>query len=169
MTCSFPEYEIPNQQVRSHATEIADAALILYEHMKKEHKCVPSVLLEGAFAIELYLKCLNSKTVAHPLADSSSVQLTAEPMTHSHYLQQIFDGINQMIRDELQQAYAEDPVIAGVAQLRDALGRYNNLFVDIRYVFDKPAWIGHSINDFINLLQFIRKQVDVMPRRYGTA
>src|SRR3954454_11537901 len=101
----WPDYEIPNPQVQSHARQIADAAAFLYQHMP-EVNCVPSVLLEGALAIELYLKSLSSKTVSHPL-----------------------EGI------------------PGVRLLRDALARFSNLFVEIRYDFESREGGGNSITD----------------------
>src|SRR5690348_9102709 len=93
----WPEYEIPNPQVKSHADQIGDAALFLFQHMR-EVNCVPSVLLEGALAIELYLKSLSSRTVSHPLEETLGIpgfQLTASPTRRTHLLQGLFDAIDE--------------------------------------------------------------------------
>ena len=95
----MPDYEIPNPQVEAHAEQIADAAIFLFQHMNEIH-CVPSVLLEGALAIELYLKSLGTaRTVAHPLDDMPGYQLTASATCRGHLLDDLFDAIDEPIRE----------------------------------------------------------------------
>ena len=160
-----PEYEIPNLQVQDHAEQIADAAIFLYDHIA-EINCVPSVMLESALALELYLKSLNARTVYHPLDGISGFQLTASPTTRSHFLGALFDAIDQPIQDELQQAYESSPVISGVRELRAALDRYSDLFVSSRYAFERRDGGGLNITDLVNLVRFFRQHVAAMPRRY---
>jgi hypothetical protein len=173
-TPGIPEYQIPNEQVAAHANQIADAAVFLFEHIQ-EVNCVPSVLLESAFAIELFLKSLSSRTVFHPLANEEDAtgivgfQITAKPTANIHALEKLFDAIDEPIREELQEAYKAAPAIPGVALLRDALARYSNLFAEIRYYFERCDGGGNNITHLIRLLKFIRHQVANMPRRYRYA
>jgi hypothetical protein len=164
----IPEYEIPNPQVAGHAGQIAETAIYLYDHIQEIDFCVPSVLLEGALALELYLKSLSSRTVYHPLDGVHGFQLTASPTRRTHFLQELFDEIDDPIRVELQQAYAAPPSSAA-APLRDALGLYNNLFVDIRYAFESRGGGGTSITGLINLVRFFHRHVPGLPRwfRHG--
>jgi hypothetical protein len=159
----MPEYEIPNPQVLAHAGQIADAAIFLYQHMQ-EINCVPSVLLEGALAIELYLKSLSSKTIFHPLEHVEGFQLTASPTRRTHLLEELFDAIDEPIREELQLAYTASPALSGVPLLRDALGPYSNLFVEVRYLFERRKGGGNSITGLINLVKFFGQVVSNMTR-----
>jgi hypothetical protein len=164
----MPEYEIPNPQVRAHAEQIADTAIFLYGHIL-EINCVPSVLLEGTLAIELYLKSLSSRTIAHPLDGIAGYQLTATPMCRTHLLDDLFDAIDEPIRNELQVAYAAAPAIPRVTSLRDALNRYRSLFVGIRYVFEARDGGGNDITGLIDLVKLFRRVVSGMPQpcRFG--
>jgi hypothetical protein len=165
-----PEYEIPNPDVKAHADQFADAALFLFEHMTKIN-CVPSVLLESALAIELYLKSLSSRTVYHSVSEDPQFgyRLTAKPTKRDHRLQELFAEIHPEIRDELEQAYTANPMIEGVSRLIDALNDYDNLFVETRHVFERNAGTGKSISNLIHLLKWLRTHVSCMPLRYAFA
>ena len=63
-------------------------------------------------------------------------------------------------------AYAGKPVVRGVADLPTALAKFNTLFVDIRYIFEKRHYEGSGITDLIRLMRFIREWVDEMPKVY---
>ncbi len=162
-TSTWPEHEIPNPQVRAAADQIADAAIFLWENVQRIN-CVPSILLEATFAIELYLKALCSRTVSHANDGMPGFQLTAAPMVRTHRLQEIFDGIEEPIRDELQTAYAA--VAPGAPPLRDVLAPYNDLFVEIRYYFERREGGGTNISLLVDLVSFFRDQVGKMPKRY---
>jgi hypothetical protein len=155
---AFPRREIPNPQILAHAEQIAKAVFLLYEHRLE---CIPSLLLEGAFAIELYLKSLASDTTAmrsigHPSEGVIGYQLAADPALCIHPLDRLYDVIDERTRDVLQEADAANPAISGVS-LRDALARYRNLFVDIRYYFDGREVELPSPSDIINLVRFFRR------------
>jgi hypothetical protein len=161
-------YEIPNRQVYEYADQIAKAAEFLYEHILQV-QCAPSVLLEGALAVELYLKSLSAETVLHKIEGCAALQqITAAPPkgARTHVLQDLFDVIEQPIRDELQTAYATGPAIADVLQLREALGPYNEMFVDVRYIFERQEAGNLDTNGLIELVQFFRRQIPLMQKRY---
>lgn len=162
-------YEIPNGQVYDYAEQFARAVEFLFSHAV-EVQCALSVLLEGSLAVELYLKSLTAETVLHEIEEGCEVlrRVTASPAegTHRHDLQKLFDAIERLIRDELQTAYAADPAIAGTASLRDALGRYSDLFVRIRYGFERRELGNLDMNGLIRLIRFFQRQIPLLQKRY---
>lgn len=162
------EIEIPNPDVAAHAEQFADAAVLLYQSLERT-SCVPSVLLEGSLAIELYLKSLCSTMVPHEIDGMPGLQLTATPVCQNHRLDELFDAIDGEIQGELQEAYSAGRVVPGTSLLRDALARYRTMFVDVRYLFERLEWSGGSITDLIQLVKFFRKHVASMPLRVRTA
>jgi len=160
------EFEIPDQSVRSHAEQISDAVDLLYEDLGNRHCVVVAVQLLGAFAIEIFLKCLSSETISHEvpeLLDPDARQLTSRPTKFGHDLRKQFDHLDDRIRNGLEAAYAAKPCIPGVPALRDAIDRYRNLFEEIRYIFEKKDFEGQSITHLVKLVQFLREQVSLMP------
>jgi hypothetical protein len=161
----MPRYEIPNRQICEYAEQIANAAEFLYSNVAQV-QCVPSVLLEGSLAVELYLKSLSAETVLHPIEGCEVLQqVTANPR-RGHVLDRLFDMIEQPIRDELQAAYERTPAIAGVTSLRDALTRYNETFVDIRYIFERQEAGNLDIGGLMELVRFCRERIPRLPMRY---
>jgi hypothetical protein len=161
---TYPKFEMPQPQVAAHAGQIADVVLYLYDHLPEVPSAVPSLMIEGALALELYLKSLNSKTVSHPLEGVAGYQLTAAPVKRGHLLEELYDTIDQPIRDELQQAYAATS--PRVPLLRDALLPYSNLFVEMRYTFEPRDGGGSSITALVELVRFFHQHVSGMPRRF---
>jgi hypothetical protein len=158
-------FEIPNRQIADYADQIATAVEFLYEHVARV-QCAPSVLIEGALAVELYLKSLSAETVLHPLEGCEVLQQVTAVPQKGHVLEKLFDVIEQPIRDELQAAYATPPGVTGQTSLRAALGRYSTTFVDIRYIFERQEAGNLDVGGLIRLVQFFRSQVSRLPTRY---
>src|SRR5436309_2795566 len=98
----YPEFEMPQPQVAAHAGQIADVVIYLYDRLQEVPAAVPSLMMEGALAIELYLKSLSSHTVSHALDGLDGYQLTASPVKRGHLLEELYDAIDEPIREELQ-------------------------------------------------------------------
>lgn len=161
-------YEIPNRQVYEYADQIANAAEFLYEHVF-EVQCAPSVLLEGTLAVELYLKSLSAETILHKIEGCAVLQqVTASPPkgTRIHGFQELFDVVEQPVRDELETAYATDPAIVSLRPLRDALGPYNEVFVEIRYLFERLEASNLDTKSLMELVRFFRRQIPLLQKRY---
>jgi hypothetical protein len=155
--------EVPNPQIRAHARQIADAALFLFKNRHKVN-CVPSVLLESALAIELYLKSLKATTHHQPLEGTPGNLLTARYSGRKcHELTRLYDEIDQPIRDTLDVAYAKSQSDKTDASLRGALAPYDTLFVDVRYIFECRDPGVCDITDLVSLLQFLMETIDGVP------
>jgi hypothetical protein len=163
----MPTYEVPNRQICEYAEQIATAAEFLYEHITQV-QCAPSVLLEGSLAIELYLKSLSAETVLHRLEGCEVLQQVTAMPRRGHVLDKLFDAIEETIRDELEAAFALTPTAAGVNSLRSALVRYNETFVDIRYIFERQEPGNLDASGLMRLVRFFREQVPQLPMRYFT-
>ncbi|HLJ69418.1 MAG TPA: hypothetical protein VKX16_18845 [Chloroflexota bacterium] len=164
----MPRYEIPNRLICEYAGQIATAAEFLYEHIA-EVQCALSVLHEGSLAVELYLKSLSAETVLHRLEGCEVLQQVTAIPRRGNVLDRLFDAIDQPIRDELQAGFAISPSIAGITSLRAALGRYNETFVDIRYIFERQDAGNLDVGGLIQLVRFLRAQVPRLPMRYTSA
>jgi hypothetical protein len=109
----------------------------------------------GGFAIELYLKSLNSRNVYRDLLSEVGVagyRVTPEPIQRGHSLVQLFDGLEPTVREALQLAYARRPATLAAATIREALCRYDDIFINARYPFEDGASIGDgSINGLVRL------------------
>lgn len=154
--------EIPDRAIKEHARSFAETAGFLYKHIP--HHNVQSILLEGAFALELYLKALNSFVRYHPL-EHSGFQLTSEAAQHVHDLVELYDSIAEPVREVLASAYAASPPIHPEPTLREALDRFRNVFKEIRYVYAIKNYEGKGITDLIRLLEFVKRHVESMPAR----
>lgn len=63
------EIEIPNRRIVGAADQYRDAVVLLFDYMKEKNDLVLPVLMNAAFAIELYLKSLNAENVYHDISD----------------------------------------------------------------------------------------------------
>lgn len=148
-----PEIELPNVHVADAACQFRETAELLL-HQLPRHNSVLPVLMVGAFAIELYLKSLNSRNVYHNLVSELGIagyRITAEPIQKGHSLAQLFDGLAPRIRAALQSVYAthaaEQP-----ATIREALCRYDGIFIEARYPFENGTFSGNaSVNGLVRL------------------
>ncbi len=53
-----------------------------------------------------------------------------------HALQHLLDAIEDEFREQLESAYAANPVVPGKPTLKNALAEYDTLFVKARYAFE---------------------------------
>lgn len=169
----MPSMEIPDESVASAARQFRDAACLLFEKIPEQPSGYPYVLplyMNASFSIELYLKSLNSEVVYHDSrddlgADDLGYRLTANPVQKGHPLVKLYDAIRTDVRAKFDNAYSCKPPIQSIANLREALERYNKTFEHVRYIFeDGKALPEGSINDLVNLMRFISNFVHSFPK-----
>ena len=161
-----PEKEIPNDHVAESANQFRDAANLLFREMLRLN-CVSPVLVNAAFAIELFLKSLNAKNVYHPDSDGLGYLVTAQP-EKGHSLVKLYEGLDTEVQGVLQKFYGAWERKGKASCLKEALTLYDTIFVDWRYPFEgamKNA--GGSINGLIDLMNFFGRYVNVL-RDAGT-
>ena len=118
-------------------------------------------------AVELYLKCFLAETRLHQLEGCLELkQITAHP-PKTHALQRLFDMIEGSLRTEIEAAYNLEKPIPHVPLLRDALGRYDQLFVEIRYLFERQEAGNLQMGSLMALVGFFRRLIPTMGMHYS--
>ena len=163
----YPSYECPHPQVAAHAKHIAEVVFFLFNQLPA-FNCVPSLLIESALALELFLKSLHSRTVStrdHNAIDIEVYALTAVPIVFGHDLVKLYDKLPVGVKSNLDSAYSSKVVNSDKHPLRECLGKYKSLFIDMWYVFENAGVEGiGSINSLVSLVEFFHNYVGGMQR-----
>lgn len=152
----LPEIEIPNSMVQHAADDFADAARTLFKH----HKGVAPMYVAASFAIELYLKSLNSSNVYTRAAFAGAYKITARSNIRGHDLADLYRALDRPLRTCLQRSYRMTPVVKKAPTLLRALSIYNRLFVSARYPFERDSLQnlvrlqGRTVNELLALVRF---------------
>jgi hypothetical protein len=160
--------EIPDQHIFGHAEEFCNASEFLFQKLAG-----PMVVrTNAALAIELFLKSLDSRWVQHDLMDETGIggfEITAEPNTKGHLLDNLFDALPSPSQTLLNEAFQSDPLGAKHENLKSILTIYRNSFIEERYAFEKRnlASDSRSINEIVQLARFFRETIKRLPvKRY---
>src|SRR5262249_50321786 len=128
----WPEIEIPNDAIANDAGQFRDAANLLFRHLPNV-PCVLPLLASAAFAVELYLKSLNSKQVYHE-EGYGAYRVTAKPMRTGHLLTDLYKALDGEIKRSIQKSYSSQK--RRFASVNTALETYSSVFVASRYPFE---------------------------------
>lgn len=160
----WPDKEIPNDHVADAADQFRNAANLLFREMLRLN-CVLPVLMNAAFALELYLKSLNSKNVYHSLEGEVGYLITTQPQK-GHLLTKLYEGLDSEIREALLMAFQTLEGRSKFPSLKDALDAYDSTFMDSRYPFEgAEGSICGSINGLVALMNFFGTYVNRLRQR----
>jgi hypothetical protein len=148
--------ERPNPQVFQAAVEFHDAAKLLWgsePRGPRQPHFVVTVVVNAAFALELYLKSLSTDHVFYdPQETEAGVRIFArifdEPRTRSHRLLDLFDGLDAYLREHLSSAYLRSNLTREFPTMREAVQAYNQTFKQWRYLYE-----DHNFGRGLNLKQ----------------
>ena len=159
----WPEIEIPNPQIADAAYQYEEVARLLLRQLP-QHNCVLPLLTIAAFAVELFLKSLNAKTVYISLEEElgeGAYRLSAKPIAQGHRLKQLFDKLPDDIKSRLEVFCNSSAIGRRFATIGSALEQFNGMFVDSRYIFEQGKTLGNSsIEGLVDLASFFREFVD---------
>ena len=176
--------EVPDFHVVCQAQQFCDTAELLLRNSPAVS--APSALkCNAAFAIELFLKSLDSHWVHHPLydeMDDEASTMTAEPdvdemeneasiittkpnKVKEHRLDFLFDALPIQMQGHLTAEFQANPLCDEHASLQSLLRLYGNAFVTERYPFEnKDDPDRRPIGEIVKLARFFREVVDRIPR-----
>jgi hypothetical protein len=163
----LPEVEIPNRHVADAAMQFRETADLLFRQLTR-HNCVLPLLMVASFAIELFLKSLNTRNVYHDLRAELGIagyRVTAAPIQKGHSLVQLFDSLDLGIQKQLTRAYDAHPLVPNAATVREALLGYDKIFLDARYPFEDRRSLGQiDLSSLVRLAGIIGDFVDGLVR-----
>ncbi|MCH2215333.1 MAG: hypothetical protein MK086_09200 [Flavobacteriales bacterium] len=106
------------------------------------------IIVNLAFSVELYLKCLNTKTTLSKKANTNLATLTRKTI-HGHPFDKIFEKLKPIDKVNLSAKYLRKYD----RDFKNDLCKLKNAFVDWRYSFEKDLVICegllHQIADFL--------------------
>ena len=160
--------------MKLHADRFRAVAIHLVENLEG-NDFVTSVLLEGSLSVELYLKSFHAQTQYSKLL-TGGVQITSSPALWDHHLVRLFDNLDPILREELQLAYQNylrtnfplDDFPQGTLSddgqplLSGSLAKYQSVFVDYRYLFEKKSMPSITLNGLITLCDFFHDFIESM-------
>lgn len=160
--------QVPNLSVRSHAENFHEAASLLYE----EGTTVAPVIVNAAFALELYLKSLNSDIEWPSQADlDAQVYLygivTDQPKERGHNLSELFCALPVDLQDYLSKQYATSPLVVTKSSLVEAVASFDNVFETWRYMYEGKAE-SVEVGFLLELLSFMDAVTLELIRSDGT-
>jgi len=163
MTDNLRRVTIPNPQVKDAADQYCEAAFLLSQQPPGSGVLLP-FLTTATFALELYLKSLNAEDVYHPL-DSSVYLVTAQSTERGHHLTRLFNSLDTELQDSLAAAFQQSELSASYSRLEGLLDRYNTLFVDSRYPFERTGILDNlRLDHLIGLVELLHDFVQNLPR-----
>ena len=143
-------------QILDAAEQYDDACQVLEKQPPGSGVLLPQ-LNTAAVAIELFLKSLSSKSIFVPLPNSDGYRVYAEPESKHHNLVELFDGIPEDIRDELESRFSTSTLTSLASSLREMLGKYEGLFATSRYPFERNSDIqNYPRPPLMELSSFLR-------------
>ena len=134
--------EIPDAHIADLAQQFLGTAVLLREHLPRV--VAPSALaVNAAFAIELFIKSLDSHWECHSLTDELGIdgayEMTAKSNTRGHDLSDLFAKLPISIRQGLEAAFAAHELAQKHESLVAILGLYSCTFERERYGFEQRA------------------------------
>jgi hypothetical protein len=164
-------HPIPDLGVLKTADAFRAAAQIL-NACSDSSMSVPTVV-NAAFALELYLKSLNMEW---QLADPNEISNTGKKawlasrsaLQKGHIPSDLFEALEQSIRDDLEQQYELSPHNSSAQSLKEALQGFDGLFVDWRYIFEgkcKPV----DLPSLFAMLAFFSETIHAAPQERALA
>lgn len=131
---------------------------------------VPTVV-NAAFALELYLKCLNMEwRLADPIGIANSGKkawlASRSALQRGHILSKLFEALEQSIHDHLEQQYKLSPHNSRTQALKHALQGFDGLFEDWRYIFEGNC---KSVNlpSLFAMLAFFSETIHALPPKWA--
>ena len=166
--------ERPNMTVQAAAADFHDAAELLNGSARKGgnaefHTFFVPTIVNAAFALELYLKSLNSDYVPAVWKDEETGTWGGidEPGKWGHEPLILFDAIEVYIRAHLESEYLRAPVSDDLPTLRASLQACSGLYRRWRYFFQikpptqpRPPGREIGIAELFKLLDFLRRVTD---------
>jgi hypothetical protein len=157
----MPTFEVPNSHVTDAARQFREIAELLFKQLE-QHQCVLPLLMVAGFAIELYLKALNTRLVYHESGFGAGYRVTAKPLKKGHSLVKLFDALHPAFQQALQDACAAK----GKPSIKEALAAHDEIFENARYIFEDGRKLGDSsINSLVELASLVGDYVQSIPRR----
>jgi len=148
--------KIPDMQILDVAEQYDDACQLLKKQPPGLGVLQPQ-LNTAAVAVELFLKSLSSKSIFVPLDNSDGYRVYAEPELKHHKLVELFDGIPEDIRNELESRFSTSTLTSLASSLREMLRKYEGLFAISRYPFEKNSGIrNYPPTPLMELSSFLR-------------
>lgn len=146
----------PNVNVQQIADAFRDVAISTRDH-HPEYVPRPVVsLVNGAFALELYLKSLNAKlTLGNQVHGETTV------IRRGHDPSKLYDALYAPVRAYLDGKYAASPLSAQHPNLRALLAAYDGAFEEQRYVFEGnyDAITAAQHADLLALIDFMHDMI----------
>lgn len=123
--------------------------------------------VNAVFAVELYIKSLDSHWLRHDLRDALGIdgdQITTKPNKYGHRLDVLFDHLDARIKHYLVERFASHPLNERYPGLRPMLAEYANSFAEDRYIFEsKDPATGGLAEDPVELARFFESAVKSIP------
>ena len=125
---------LPNQHVLASARAFYNAAKML--HDEKFINVEIPVLVNSAFALELYLKSFNSKKIfQNGKLNNEGIAIYEEvvnkPNTTGHNLADLYSAISDEIKQVIKSEYLENE------SFENGIIEFNNIFIEYRYSFER--------------------------------
>jgi len=155
----FPD--VPNPNVRHAADHFFEVALSIKALTPEYVRRPVASIVNAAFALELYLKSMNSD-----LTLGLQLHGISEPRKKGHDTVALLDALEAPVKRDLIGMYKAHPLARRHPDLRTLLKTYDKTFLDWRYVFEgnydklKPEEFKH----LLKLLGFFRKATFEMQR-----
>lgn len=142
---------LPNPVILSSAREFYAASLVI-------GSSAPKIVIL-AFALELYLKCLNSTAVFKDGTTNVEGLTTYEAVVHKanakgHKLSELFSELKPGIVKIVEDLYSEPGETFG-----EALAEFNNIFIEWRYSFEGNNK-AVNVTKLARLLDILEQTVD---------
>ncbi len=160
---------IPDPGVLKNADAFRTAAQSL-SAFPESSMSVPTVV-NAAFALELYLKCLNMEwQLADPneIANSGKKAWLASrsAMQKGHIPSKLFEALEQSIHDNLEQQYKLSSYNSNTQSLKEALQGFDDLFEDWRYIFEGKCK-SVNLSSLFAMLAFFSETINASPQKWA--
>lgn len=152
--------EFADDRILEVADQYRKATNLVYGNLS-DHNCVFPLFTVATFAIELYLKALNSRNEETPGPGGDSFWITSKPNTFGHNLESLFGNLHASFRAGLEQTFQKSKWARNAKSLKDALLIYKTSFEDSRYPFEAKALdhnrsiSGKSADGLVALVELI--------------
>ncbi|MEP3480308.1 MAG: hypothetical protein ABJZ55_13740 [Fuerstiella sp.] len=152
--------EYPDAHVANLAEQFLDTAGLLLRNIPGV--VAPSSLrVNAAFAIELFLKSLNSHWQHHELEElgDGAYEITTQSNVRGHHLDRLYDDLPDRVRSDLNGAFASNRLASTFDDLCDALSTYAKTFENERYGFERRsiATDNRPMAEIVELGEFFRE------------
>ena len=133
------------------------AAQILNQANEMQYRGSPFIV-NATFAIELYLKCLDAKTVFNKPSNECDgftkyEKVSSESSNRGHDLGKLFNKINEVHRDQISSSFEQR--INGISS-EEFFGKYRDHFVSWRYGFEGNA-TAYCSSEILAMLETLKE------------